>query len=72
MSAQQDDDDAGRLLSSSEAVFQDRLFQSRQLFLSPNVFTIQPLELPVPLILNKTSALSLFLNPEAARAALGC
>jgi hypothetical protein len=32
----------------------DGLFQSRQLFLSPNVFTIQPLELPVPLILNKT------------------
>jgi hypothetical protein len=28
----------------SEAVFQDGLFQSRQLFFSPNVFTIQPLE----------------------------
>jgi hypothetical protein len=44
----------GDFCPSSEAVFQDGLFQSRQLFLSPNVFTIQPLELPVPLILNKT------------------
>jgi hypothetical protein len=42
------------------------------LFLSPNVFTIQPLEWPVPLILNKTFRSAPIPNPEAARAALGC
>jgi hypothetical protein len=39
---------------------QDGLFQQRQLFFSPNVFTIQPLELPVSLILNKTLRLEPF------------
>jgi hypothetical protein len=45
---------------SCEAVPQDGLFQQRQLFFSPNVFTIQPLELPLSLILNKTLRLEPF------------